>query len=142
MPPLSLILSVGEDVYKYLIPASFALLITASDEYPLGIEAYSILCPKIFSSLLIEFNGEKLPLTLLKKHMASEDREVRKNAFTAFGNELEKHADFIDNNFEIEKIEMIETTQSQVVTYKLKSIIEERITCVFNRNGILSMIEF
>ena len=49
---------------------------------------------------------------------------------------------FIDNNFEIEKIEMIETTQSQVITYKLKSIIEERITCVFNRNGILSMIEF
>ena len=31
--------------------------------------------------------------------MASEDREVRKNAFSAFGIELEKHADFINDNF-------------------------------------------
>ncbi len=53
-----------------------------------------------FSSLLIEFNGEKLPLTLLKKYMASEDRQVRKSAFTAFGKELNKHADFIDANFD------------------------------------------
>ncbi len=59
------------------------------------VDSYS----NFFSSLLIEFNGEKMPLTLLKKYMVSEDREVRKNAFYAFGNELKKHADFIDNNF-------------------------------------------
>ncbi len=52
------------------------------------------------SSLLIDFNGEKLPLTLLKKYMADDDREIRKKAFYSFGNELEKHADFLDNNFD------------------------------------------
>ena len=60
------------------------------------VDSYS----NFFSSLLIDFNGEKLPLTLLKKYMASDDREVRKAAFTAFGLELERHADFIDNNFD------------------------------------------
>lgn len=49
---------------------------------------------------------------------------------------------FIDNNYKIEKIDFIESTKSVVVIYKLQSIIEDRITCVFNRDNQLSMIEF
>ena len=51
------------------------------------------------SNLLIEFNGDKMPLTILKKYMVSESRKVRKSAYNALGNALEKHSDFIDNNF-------------------------------------------
>ena len=48
---------------------------------------------------------------------------------------------FIDNNYKIYKVDFIESTMSQVITYKLQSVIDDTITCIFNRNGNLSMIE-
>ena len=51
------------------------------------------------SSLLIEFNGEKMPLTLLKKYMNSANRKEREKAFNAFGKRLKQDEKFLDDNF-------------------------------------------
>ena len=48
---------------------------------------------------------------------------------------------FIDNNYKIYKVDFIESTMSQVITYKLQSIIDDKITCIFNRDSKLTMIE-
>ncbi len=52
------------------------------------------------SGLLINFNGEEMPITILKKYMSCEDREVRKEAYNALGTALYCHSEFIDNNFD------------------------------------------
>lgn len=67
------------------------------------------------SGLLIDFNGEKIPLTILKKYMANEDRNVRKSAYECFGLELEKHADFIDGNFD--NLVKVRTKMAQKLGY-------------------------
>ena len=60
------------------------------------VDSYS----NFFSGLQIPFNGEEIPLTILKKYMSSEDRLVRNNAYTALGLALENNAKFIDDNFD------------------------------------------
>ncbi|MBO5713299.1 MAG: M3 family oligoendopeptidase [Clostridia bacterium] len=51
------------------------------------------------SALTVDFNGENIPFTVLKKYMVDSDREVRKNAYNALGERLEKDAEFLNSNF-------------------------------------------
>ncbi len=55
---------------------------------------------QFMSELTIEFNGEKMPLTILKKYMNDRDRSVRKAAFDALGAAMEEHADILDGTYD------------------------------------------
>ena len=55
---------------------------------------------QFMSDLTIEFRGEKMPLTLLRRHMEDADRETRREAYEAFGKTLEAHADFLDGVYD------------------------------------------
>ncbi len=55
---------------------------------------------QFMSELTIEFNGEKMPLTILKKYMNDGDREVRKRAFDALGAAMQKHSDVLDGTYD------------------------------------------
>ena len=55
---------------------------------------------QFMSELTIEFRGEKMPLTLLRRHMEDADRETRREAYEAFGKTLEAHADFLDGVYD------------------------------------------
>ena len=55
---------------------------------------------QFMSELVIEFNGETMPLTILRRYMDDGDREVRRSAFEALGKKLEQHADFLDDVYD------------------------------------------
>lgn len=55
---------------------------------------------KIKGSAEIEYNGEKLNLPGLQKYMLDENREVRKNANTAYWNFFEENKNTIDDIFD------------------------------------------
>ncbi|MFI3164308.1 MAG: M3 family oligoendopeptidase [Bacillota bacterium] len=55
---------------------------------------------KFASGMTFQFRGDKLPLTVLRKHMGDSDRETRSEAFEVLGCEFEKHAEFFDNIFD------------------------------------------
>ncbi len=55
---------------------------------------------QFMSELTIEFNGEKMPLTILKKYMNDGDREVRKAAHEALGKAMAEHSDVLDGVFD------------------------------------------
>lgn len=55
---------------------------------------------QFMSELTIEFNGEKMPLTILKKYMNDGDREVRKAAHDALGRAMSEHSDVLDGVFD------------------------------------------
>lgn len=48
----------------------------------------------------------------------------------------------VDNNYKIYKVDFIESTRSSIITYKLQSVIDNKITCIFNKENQLKMIEF
>lgn len=51
------------------------------------------------SALTVEFNGETIPFTVLKKYMLDKDGNVRKTAYDALGNALKANREFLDGNF-------------------------------------------
>ena len=51
------------------------------------------------SSLCVDFNGENIPFTILKKYMQSSDRSERKNAFAALGIKMSENREFLENNY-------------------------------------------
>ena len=55
---------------------------------------------KIMSDLTVEFRGETLPFTVVKKYFADKDRQTRKEAYCAFGKALEAVSDEIDDIFD------------------------------------------
>lgn len=55
---------------------------------------------QFMSEMTIDFNGEKMPLTILKKYMNDKDRSVRAAAFSALGKEMEKNRDVLDGTFD------------------------------------------
>lgn len=52
------------------------------------------------SALTVEYNGESLPVTVIKGYMSDGDRSVREKAYNALGATLLKHADFLDDSFD------------------------------------------
>lgn len=55
---------------------------------------------KLLSTIVIDFNGEKLPLSGISKYFAHEDRELRKSAFIAFGQAIEDNKDQLDDLYD------------------------------------------
>ena len=55
---------------------------------------------QFMSELTIDFNGEKMPLTILKKYMNDKDRSVRKAAFDALGVAMETHSEILDGTYD------------------------------------------
>lgn len=53
---------------------------------------------KLMSGIVIDFNGEKLPMSGIRKYFTVADRELRRGAFTAFGQAIE------DNKAQLDEI--------------------------------------
>ncbi len=55
---------------------------------------------KFVSELTYDFNGERLTLGALRKHMQDKDRETRRKAYEALGKTLSANGDYIDDLFD------------------------------------------
>lgn len=55
---------------------------------------------QFMSEFTVDFRGEKLPLTLLKKYMDSGDRQTRKEAYDALGKVFEENREILDGTFD------------------------------------------
>lgn len=52
------------------------------------------------SALTVDYNGEHLPITIIKGFMSDGDRKIRKDAHNALGNALKLNEEFLDSNFD------------------------------------------
>lgn len=68
------------------------------------------------SEFTVDFDGKKLPLTLLKKYMDDGDREVRKRAFAALGSTFEQNSELLDGIYD--KLVKVRTRMAQKMGYK------------------------
>lgn len=55
---------------------------------------------KLISSITIDFNGERLPLSGIRKYFTSNDRSLRKAAYMAFGQALEDNKQQLDEIYD------------------------------------------
>lgn len=55
---------------------------------------------QFMSEFTVDFRGEKLPLTLLKRYMSDGDRQTRKEAYEALGKVFEENKDILDGTFD------------------------------------------
>ncbi len=55
---------------------------------------------QFMSEMVIEFRGEKMPLTILRKYMEDGDRQTRKEAYEALGLVMEKNSQFLDGVYD------------------------------------------
>ena len=55
---------------------------------------------QFMSEFTVDFRGEKMPLTILRRYMEDADRETRKEAYDALGEVFEKNSDVLDGTFD------------------------------------------
>ena len=55
---------------------------------------------KLMSNILIDFNGETLPPSGIRKYFSSSDRELRRGAFEAFGKAMNEHKAELDEIYD------------------------------------------
>ena len=55
---------------------------------------------QFMSEIVVEFRGEKMPYTLLRRYMEDVDRETRREAFEAFGKVLEQNSELLDGVYD------------------------------------------
>ena len=55
---------------------------------------------KLLSGIVIDFRGEKLPMSGISKYFASPDRALRKAAYTAWGQALQDNKDALDRIYD------------------------------------------
>ena len=55
---------------------------------------------QFMSEMVIEFRGEKMPLTILRKFMEDQDRETRREAYEALGKVMEANSAFLDDVYD------------------------------------------
>lgn len=55
---------------------------------------------EFMAEFTVDFRGEKLPLTLLKRYMADGDRQTRKEAYEALGKVFEENSDILDGTYD------------------------------------------
>lgn len=68
------------------------------------------------SEFTVEFRGEKMPFTLLKRYMEDKDRETRRQAFEALGEVFEQNADLLDGIYD--RLVKVRTRMAQKMGYK------------------------
>ncbi|MCH5159638.1 MAG: M3 family oligoendopeptidase [Clostridiales bacterium] len=71
---------------------------------------------KLMSSIVIDFNGEKLPMSGISKYFAVDDREVRKAAYMAFGQAIEDNKQQLDELYD--KLVKIRTQMGKKLGYE------------------------
>ena len=103
-----------------LIIKQYALSVKcASDEaIPFKVEENKIVTEytKLMAETLFEFDGEKMPLSALKKHMSAQKREVREKAYQALGKTLSSIGDKLDDIFD--RLVKVRTKTAQVLGYE------------------------
>lgn len=55
---------------------------------------------QFMSSIVFEFDGKEMPLSVLRGYLENSDRDIRKKAAEALGKGLEKHRDTLDSIFD------------------------------------------
>lgn len=55
---------------------------------------------KLMSSIIIDFNGEKLPMSGIRKYFTVDDRNLRKSAYVAFGQTIEDNKEQLDEIYD------------------------------------------
>ena len=70
---------------------------------------------KLMSSIVIDFNGESLPLSGISKYFSVDDRAMRKAAFMAFGQAIEDNKDQLDELYD--KLVKIRTQMGKKLGY-------------------------
>lgn len=71
---------------------------------------------KLMSETLFEFDGEKMPLSALKKYFTHSDRNVRKRAYDALGNTLGSIGDKLDGIFD--RLVKVRTQMAKALGYE------------------------
>ena len=70
---------------------------------------------KLMSSIVIDFNGEKLPMSGISKYFAVDDRATRKAAFMAFGQAIEDNKAQLDELYD--KLVKVRTKMGKKLGY-------------------------
>ena len=70
---------------------------------------------KLMSGIIIEFNGEKLPMSGMGKYFTVDDREVRKAAYTAWGQAIEDNKEQLDDIYD--KLVKVRTEMGRKLGY-------------------------
>lgn len=55
---------------------------------------------KLMAGMTFDFKGESIPLSILRKYMKDDDRQVRKEAYEVLGKGLEKHSEALDTLYD------------------------------------------
>lgn len=70
---------------------------------------------KLMSSIVIDFNGEKLPLSGISKYFSDDDRELRKAAYMKFGQAIEDNKEQLDELYD--KLVKVRTQMGKKLGY-------------------------
>lgn len=70
---------------------------------------------KLMSSIVIDFNGEKLPMSGIRKYFTADDRELRKSAYRAFGQAIEDNKEKLDEIYD--KLVKVRTAMGKKLGY-------------------------
>ena len=71
---------------------------------------------KLMSEMVFDFDGEKMPLSVLRGKLSSTDRDVRRRAAFAIGEGLEKNADALDRIYD--ELVKVRDTMAKKMGYK------------------------
>ncbi|MCM1194839.1 MAG: M3 family oligoendopeptidase [Corallococcus sp.] len=70
---------------------------------------------KLMSNIVIDFNGEKLPMSGISKYFTSPDRELRKAAYMKFGQAIEDNKEQLDEIYD--KLVKVRTAMGRKLGY-------------------------
>ncbi len=71
---------------------------------------------KLVSGIVIEFNGEKLPMSGIRKYFSAPDRQLRRDAYMVFGQALEDNKEKLDEIFD--KLVKVRTAMGKKLGYE------------------------
>lgn len=71
---------------------------------------------QFMSEMTFDFDGKKMPLSVLRGYLEDEDRETRRKTAEALGNGMKKHADKLDDIFD--RLVKIRNSMAQKMGYK------------------------
>ncbi|MCM1289165.1 MAG: M3 family oligoendopeptidase [Corallococcus sp.] len=71
---------------------------------------------KLMSGIVIDFNGEKLPMSGIRKYFTDPDRNLRRDAYIAFGQAIEDNKDKLDELYD--KLVKVRTKMGKKLGYK------------------------
>ncbi len=137
-----------KEAEKYLNPLvirhyELSVKCTSDKAVPYKIEENKIITEytKLMAETLFEYNGEKLPLSALKKYFTDKDRAVRKSAYDALGNTLGTIGDKLDDIYD--RLVKVRTQTARVLGYNDYSELGDNLMgrISYNRSDIKAFRE-